>query len=255
MEKNDSTLSQTPSSTLARLSFRVAPERMDEFEAVYTEKVLPILQKHGLKESSQRGRAVVEDVFCRLFEMKSPSEVEEKREVLGKDSRWQEVLKDLGSVFGTDQPDGPIQYYFEIYSAPGRYGKVVLGGKGSGHWETYDVTNGLAGSLVASIYQDRKGYLWFGTFEGGVSRYDGQEWTTFTTQDGLAHNDVVSIYQDREGHLWFGTWHDGVSRYDGREWTTFTTQDGLAHNDVMSIYQDREGYLWFATRGGGAVSS
>ena len=45
--------------TLARLSFWVPRERMAEFEAVYQEKVVPILKKHGLVESSERGRATI----------------------------------------------------------------------------------------------------------------------------------------------------------------------------------------------------
>lgn len=57
------------SPTLARLSFYVPPNRMAEFEAVYNAKVAPILKTHGLMESAQRGRATVDNVFSRLFEL------------------------------------------------------------------------------------------------------------------------------------------------------------------------------------------
>ena len=52
--------------TLARLSFWVPPERMAEFQAAYEEQVVPILEKHGLVETFQRGRATVDGVFARL---------------------------------------------------------------------------------------------------------------------------------------------------------------------------------------------
>ena len=42
---------------LARLSFWLPPERMAEFEAVYRERVAPIVKRYGLVESSERGRA------------------------------------------------------------------------------------------------------------------------------------------------------------------------------------------------------
>ena len=42
--------------TLARLSFWVLPERMDEFATAYQEKLLPILKGHGLVESAQLSR-------------------------------------------------------------------------------------------------------------------------------------------------------------------------------------------------------
>ncbi|MDE0637998.1 MAG: SpoIIE family protein phosphatase [Candidatus Poribacteria bacterium] len=115
-----------------------------------------------------------------------------------------------------------------------------------GTWKHYTYLDGLGSNNVPSIYQDRDGFLWFGTRNGGVSRYDGEEFVNFTTDDGLAHNTVLSIYQDRDGFLWFGT-DNGISQYDGKKFINFTTDDGLAANDVLSIYQDRDGFLWFGT--------
>jgi len=129
-------------------------------------------------------------------------------------------------------------------------GKMVPAGRGVGHWRTYSAEDGLAGSSVWSSLRDREGNLWFGTWWGGVSRYDGQTFTTFTTQDGLAENRVYSIFQDQEGNLWFGTGL-GLSRYDGQTFKTFNTKDGLAENRVYAILQDQEGALWFGTNGGG----
>ena len=135
-----------------------------------------------------------------------------------------------------------------------RKGRVVQQNKG--HWESYALIDGLPDINVLAILEDKEGYLWFGTEDGGVSRYDGQSFVTFTTEDGLAGNCVTSILEDREGYLWFGTggWDiegGGVSRYDGQNFVTFTTEDGLAHNNVWSILEDREGNLWFGTFGGG----
>ena len=108
---------------------------------------------------------------------------------------------------------------------------------------------GLVPYGVFSMFQDRDGQLWFGTVDG-VTRYDGKDFTAFTTQDGLVGgNWVASIFQDGDGHLWFGMW-GGVTRYDGTSFTSFTPQDGLAGTNVSTIYQDREGYLWFGTAGG-----
>ena len=147
-----STSMPTYPSTLARLSFWVSPERMAEFATDYEAKVVPILKAHGLTESSERGRATPTDVFSRLFEVASPSEVEKKRNALQKDPVWTAVLERLGTAFGTGQADGLIQYGFGLYSAqagPGKVvsagpGKVVPAGRGTGHWRTYDATDGLA---------------------------------------------------------------------------------------------------------------
>ena len=115
-----------------------------------------------------------------------------------------------------------------------------------GTWKHHTYLEGLGSNNVRSIYQDRDGFLWFGTRNGGVSRYDGEAFVNFTTDDGLAHNTVLSIYQDRDGLLWFGT-DNGISQYDGKKFINFTTDDGLAANDVWAIHQDRDGHLWFGT--------
>ena len=144
-------------------------------------------------------------------------------------------------------------------SAPMGAGTTMQAGSGTiveasfgiqkGLWRTYGLPDGLASTVIDAIFQDRAGYLWFGT-QGGVSRYDGQRFTTFTIDDGLAYNGVSAIAEDGDGNLWFGTWGGGISRYDGQAFTTFTTDDGLAHDVVLSILRDRDDNLWFGTQGG-----
>ena len=111
----------------------------------------------------------------------------------------------------------------------------------------------LAHDAVRAICQDREGFLWFGTYNNGITRYDGQISASFTVEDGLAHNAVRAICQDQDGYVWFGTVGGGVSHYDGVTFTTFSEEDGLASDRVVSIFQDREGYIWFGTLGSGVT--
>ena len=135
-------------------------------------------------------------------------------------------------------------------TVPAGPGKVATAGPGTGHWRTYDVTDGFMGRVAWTIFQDRDGYLWFGMDEGGVIRFDGETFVSFTGQDAdVFYSTVRSITQDREGFLWFGA-GTGAARYDGERFVTFTVQDGLIHNAVNSIIQDREGSLWLGTNGG-----
>jgi signal transduction histidine kinase/ligand-binding sensor domain-containing protein/DNA-binding response OmpR family regulator len=127
-----------------------------------------------------------------------------------------------------------------------------------GHWETYDVTDGLGGSNVFAMIQDRNGILWFALRSGGVSRYDGRIFQTLTKQDGLPSNDIQMIFEDSSGDLWFGTGNGlftgeaaaGVCKYNGETFQTFTTEEGLAGNEVNALYEDNRGYLWFGTQNG-----
>ena len=245
--------------TLARLSFWVHPEPLDAFAAAYEQQFAPILKKHGLVESAECGRATVDGVFSRLFEVESPAAVATKEQALHKDPKWQELLASLSAIFGCSAP--LLRCHFGLYRAPAGPGKTVDAGSGfrQGVWQSFGVQDGFPVGITYDILQDRQGHLWFATHHSGVCRYDGAQVTTFTTVDGLASNGVSSILEDREGHLWFGTWWSGVSRYDGEAFETFTTEDGLAHHSVSSMLEDRQGYLWFVTGGyyhigGGGVS-
>ncbi|MBT4500833.1 MAG: SpoIIE family protein phosphatase [Gemmatimonadetes bacterium] len=121
----------------------------------------------------------------------------------------------------------------------------------------YDVRDGLAADDIRCMYQDREGYLWFGT-NSGVSRFDGQDFVNYSTSEGLVANQIVAIAEDRSGHLWFAT-DGGVSRFDGAEFANYTEndrylgfgrKDPLASNDVHCIFRDRDDRLWFGTQGG-----
>ncbi len=65
-----------------------------------------------------------------------------------------------------------------------------------------------------SIAIDAQGNKWFGTYKGGVSKFDGTNWITYTTEDGLAGNIVCAIAIDAQGNKWFGT-DAGVSQLSG----------------------------------------
>jgi len=76
----------------------------------------------------------------------------------------------------------------------------------------YDVQDGLAGSTVYSMAQDRDGFMWFGT-ETGLSRFDGTHFRNFTTSDGLPGNEILSVYPDSRGRVWLIPFKNEVAYY------------------------------------------
>jgi len=58
----------------------------------------------------------------------------------------------------------------------------------------YTVYDGLVANPIRCIYQDSKGFIWIGTFEG-LSRYDGYKFSNYTNTNGLSHNFVNSIIE------------------------------------------------------------
>lgn len=58
----------------------------------------------------------------------------------------------------------------------------------------YSVYDGLVANPVRCIYQDSKGFIWIGTYDG-LSRYDGHRFTNYTNTNGLSHNLINSIFE------------------------------------------------------------
>ena len=78
------------------------------------------------------------------------------------------------------------------------------------------LNDGLSQSTVFSIDQDKKGNMWFATYDG-VNKYDGYAFTVYQHDTADSHsiaNDIARIVQvDSEGRVWIGT-RDGLSYYD-----------------------------------------
>ena len=145
--------------TLARLSFWVPHERMDEFASAYAKQLAPILAKHDLVETSKSVRIVVDGIFSRLFELPSPDAVASLKQQLHQNPTWRETLTNLGTIFGTtftaQHPDGIERYYrylaatvvvemapllryhFELYATAAGPGTAVEAGTGfrQGMWQ------------------------------------------------------------------------------------------------------------------------
>ena len=75
----------------------------------------------------------------------------------------------------------------------------------------YGADDGLPQEDIFSIFQDRKGYLWFGTNSGAV-RYNGREMIVYNHEQGLPGNSVRDIKQDSSGMMYFAT-TSGIAKF------------------------------------------
>lgn len=119
---------------------------------------------------------------------------------------------------------------------------------------------------VYTIYEDRRGHLWFGTSQVGLCRFDGKslrwmfEERLTTTPDGGAFG-IRSIFEDRAGHLWVCNTRqrfevspssDVDGEFRGLEYETRPglpdAQSDASENFVYysSMTQDDTGALWMA---------
>ena len=79
------------------------------------------------------------------------------------------------------------------------------------------IENGLSTSFVTCIFQDKKGFMWFGT-QDGLNRYDGYNIKVFknipSDPKSISDNFIWSIYEDERGNLYIETQNSSFHRYD-----------------------------------------
>ena len=125
-----------------------------------------------------------------------------------------------------------------------------------GHSQFYNIANygldkGLSQSQILGMCKDHNGYLWIGTFGGGVNVFDGRDFAQFTKKDGLPNNNVWGIIQDTKGVIWLTT-EKGVAQYDGNTFKVLSKKDGIGSDVVWNIMEDSKGQVWLGTDGSGA---
>ncbi|MEQ8323905.1 MAG: two-component regulator propeller domain-containing protein [Vicingaceae bacterium] len=113
----------------------------------------------------------------------------------------------------------------------------------SGEFETYAPENLSNFFQFTTIYIDKKGDAWYGTYNGGLYQQDAGsgEISIYDIRDGLANNWVSTISEDKEGRIWVGTWGGGISVIDDGSLLTFNQKNGLPDLKIFDITTDREG--------------
>lgn len=117
-------------------------------------------------------------------------------------------------------------------------------------FRSYSIQQGLSESVVHSLIQDDKGFIWAGT-GFGLNRFDGVRFKHFYEEHGLPDNRVNAILQDSNKDFWLGT--DSGAAFMKRD--SISNPDHLQpllESTVVDIFEDMEGNIWFATRGNGA---
>jgi ligand-binding sensor domain-containing protein len=166
---------------------------------------------------------------------------------------WEGIIQFNGNSFTNITSSVSKSRFFSVLED--RRGNFWLASIGSGVYyydgktfENFTTKEGLANNRVTSIYEDKKGDIWFGT-EGGVSRYDGKTFQNFTTNEGLTDNDINTIIEDSTGKFWFGTRGD-ICFYDGKSFAKLTNKEGKTFKNVRHIIEDKNGGIWLGGNDG-----
>lgn len=107
--------------------------------------------------------------------------------------------------------------------------------------KTYTVADGLLDAVVPVIFQDSRGMLWFGSEQGGVSKFDGKTITAFGAISENFYGRTQNIVEDRWGHIWFLNKKTAqeigvIIRYNGNTFEYFA--------DGNCLIADKDGDIW-----------
>ena len=126
-------------------------------------------------------------------------------------------------------------------------------------FESLPAGSGVSRSTITSVLQDRKGFLWMGSWSG-LMRYDGYniQWyyQSADKQTGLESSKITVLFEDNAGVLWVGTRNAGLYCYD-RAADRFVpaaqalgSSNHLSSPDVTAITGDQNGGMWIGTENG-----
>jgi signal transduction histidine kinase/ligand-binding sensor domain-containing protein/DNA-binding response OmpR family regulator len=114
---------------------------------------------------------------------------------------------------------------------------------------------GLSHNFITSIWQDKEGFMWFGT-ASGLNKYDGYNFTTFQfdpkePDHTLQNNIVTDVREDQAGQLWVATLGGGLHYVDKKhgKMICYSMPRGLSNywNILFNIYIDTKGSLWMGS--------
>lgn len=114
---------------------------------------------------------------------------------------------------------------------------------------SYTIEDGLPDNIIKSISRSANGDMFFGAYEGGVSRLDAQsgELSVLSATTDLSG---VTTINAGSSSLWVGTKKQGLWEVDFLSQKTIQIPQA-ANADVTSVFIDREENLWVSSKRSG----
>ena len=116
-------------------------------------------------------------------------------------------------------------------------------------FENYRMPHMTTYFITTCLFDDSKGSIWFGTYNGGVYRFNPTE-NKMDFKDliksGMTSNWVSCFAEDRKGRIWVGTWGGGIGIYKGDSLTVLRESNGLKTSKIYDILEDIEGNMLIA---------
>lgn len=163
----------------------------------------------------------------------------------------------LPSTHSTSLATGITQdRYGNIWMTSGNQGLIRYNGKDFTSFNSErNNPNSLVSDRLECIHADHNGYIWVGSFSGGLSRYDNISGTfrnfIHDVKDSLTirSNAIRSFAVDTNGGIWIGTvegidyWNPATEQFE-HNFAPSEAAESLQKEPVRVLYIDKSGILW-----------
>jgi ligand-binding sensor domain-containing protein len=119
----------------------------------------------------------------------------------------------------------------------------------------YSVKEGLSEINVLCMLQDKKGQMWFGTFDG-LNMFNGYTFKTYKSNPGqlfgLENYRVDFIKEDNDGYLWVQTYDGRVYRFDPKTENFLQVPQCIPEFKnyklpIKSVFTLKDGSVWLSS--------
>ncbi len=115
--------------------------------------------------------------------------------------------------------------------------------------EYFNLTTGFTTNNVKTLFEDREGTVWSGSYGEGLTQIINQPFSLTNYEKTVSDQNIYSIYFDGE-IKWMGAGTKLLKADENKILSVYSTASGLPNDKITAIYKNKN-FLWLGTESNG----